>query len=152
MMARRTFIVLSSNTSYPSVLNWDLNAYSIVSPLWMSGQSASFSCLKVSGSNPNSGNFQKSSWSHTKTLIPHALAVRYILVVFLYPLWHRPEASQWYIPTKVQLHRWMIQVLLGTFSQWHCDCGKTTTTANSMVALVTGACKIDKFPYWVPPL
>ena len=27
-----------------------------------------------------------------------------------------------------QLRRWMITVLPGTFSQWHCDCGKITTT------------------------
>ena len=37
---------------------------------------------------------------------------------------HQGIKSQWYIP-KVQLRRWMILVLPGTFSQCHCDCGKT---------------------------
>ena len=30
-------------------------------------------------------------------------------------------------------HKWMILVLPGTFSQWHFDCGKTTTTNNAVL-------------------
>jgi hypothetical protein len=38
---------------------------------------------------------------------------------------------------KVQLRRWMIPVVPGTFSQWHCDCGKTINN-NVLVGKLVG--------------